>query len=51
MTLPNYEVQENGSIKRTQADGTIHWIPADEANSDYQTYLKYKAENPTEDVE
>ena len=50
MTLPTYEVQENGSIKRTQADGTIHWIPADEANSDYQRYLNPEAEQSTPSV-
>ena len=27
------------SIKRTDADGSIWWIPMDEANSDYQAYL------------
>jgi hypothetical protein len=35
-------------IKRTDADGTIWWIPIDEANSDYQAYLnKDKAEQST----
>jgi len=29
----------NKSIKRTDPDGTIWWIPADLANSDYQAYL------------
>jgi hypothetical protein len=27
------------SIKRTDTDGTIWWIPTDPANSDYQAYL------------
>jgi hypothetical protein len=27
------------NIKRTDADGTICWIPIDPANSDYQAYL------------
>ena len=40
-----YEIQENGSIKRTAEDGKIHWIPADESNSDYQRYLRW-LENP-----
>ena len=31
------------SIKRTDADGTIWWIPSDPANSDYQAYLAYVA--------
>jgi hypothetical protein len=47
MTSPTYEVQENGSIKRTLADGTVHWIPADESNSDYQAYLNPKDEAKT----
>jgi hypothetical protein len=51
MTFPIYEVQENGVIKRTQADGTVHWIPADPANSDYQAYLNPdKVEHLTEIV-
>ena len=28
------------SIKRINDDGTQSWIPVDEANSDYQQYLK-----------
>ena len=28
------------SIKRTNEDGSITWIPIDPANSDYQEYLK-----------
>jgi len=43
MTKPIYEeVIENQvvtTIKRTDADGTIAWIPVDPANSDYQAYL------------
>jgi hypothetical protein len=31
------------TIKRTDADGQIWWIPKDEANSDYQRYLRYLA--------
>lgn len=27
-------------IKRNNENGTITWIPMDEANSDYQAYLK-----------
>ena len=41
-----YEVitNDNGdTIKRTNPDGTITWIPTDPANSDYQAYL-----NPVE---
>jgi hypothetical protein len=32
------------TIKRTDADGKVWWIPNDPANSDYQRYL-----NPEED--
>ena len=39
-----YEVIKNPlgdeTIKRTNEDGSISWIPMDEANSDYQAYLK-----------
>ena len=41
--MPIYEeiTQDNGDtiLKRTDADGTIWWIPIDVANSDYQDYL------------
>ena len=33
-------VYGNEVIKRTDADGSIWWIPQDDANSDYQKYLK-----------
>jgi hypothetical protein len=46
-----YEIvtTESGTevIKRTDADGTIAWIPTDPANSDYQRYLKPEAEQST----
>jgi hypothetical protein len=32
-------------IKRTNADNSVTWIPADPANSDYQRYLRW-LENP-----
>lgn len=31
------------TIKRTDADGQVWWIPTDEANSDYQRYLRWLA--------
>ena len=37
-----YEVVENENgpvIKGTDTEGKVWWIPADIANSDYQTYL------------
>ena len=30
-------------LKRIDEDGSIWWIPMDEANSDYQAYLAYVA--------
>jgi hypothetical protein len=43
MTKPIYEEHTtdmgNKNIKRTDADGSIWWIPAVESNSDYQAYL------------
>lgn len=27
-------------LKRTDADGSIWWIPVDESNSDYRVYLE-----------
>jgi hypothetical protein len=51
MTKSTYEVLEKGTIKRTDADGSEWFIPADPANSDYQRYLnKDKAEQSTPSV-
>ena len=40
---PIYEIVTDfygvDSIKRTDVDGSIWWIPKDESNSDYQAYL------------
>ena len=41
---PTYEVVETDKdliLKRTDADGSIWWIPMDESNSDYQRYLRW----------
>lgn len=47
MTKPIYEeVIENGvvtTIKKTDTNGVISWIPIDPANSDYQAYLNPEA--------
>jgi hypothetical protein len=41
---PTYEIIVNDSnketIKKTNSDGSIWWIPNDPANSDYQEYLR-----------
>jgi hypothetical protein len=54
MTKPIYEkiTDDFGSevIKRTDADGTVWWIPTDPANSDYQRYLNPEAEQSTPSV-
>jgi hypothetical protein len=42
-----YEIIEN-TIKRTDEDGNVTWIPIEPANADYQEYLnKDKAEQST----
>ncbi len=38
------------SLKRTGENGEITWIPMDEANSDYQAYLNFEAEQSTPSV-
>lgn len=38
----------SGAIQRTDKDGTIWFIPFDEANPDYQRYLRW-LENPDAD--
>jgi hypothetical protein len=48
---PIYEVvkdENNSVIKCTREDGSIVWIPMDEANSDYQRYLRW-LEDPEAD--
>ena len=43
MNESTYEIIENSAgaetIKRTDSDGSVWWIPSDPANSDYQAYL------------
>lgn len=47
MTINYEEVKTDFShtIKKTELDGKIWWIPIDESNSDYQAYLRW-LENP-----
>ena len=46
----NYEIIETllggQTIKKTDVNGNIWWIPIDPANSDYQRYLRW-LEDPT----
>jgi hypothetical protein len=37
----------NKSIKRTDENGQVAWIPMDEGNSDYQRYLNPEAAQST----
>lgn len=46
----NYEIIKNENnevvtIKKTNNDGSVSYIPTDSANSDYQAYLRW-LENP-----
>jgi len=43
-----YELQEEGfTVKRTDENGNIAYIPVNENNSDYKEYLKSLDEAPT----
>jgi hypothetical protein len=44
------EMSGNTVIKRVNEDGSISFIPKDEANSDYQRYLNPEAEQSTPSV-
>ena len=37
----------NQILEMTETDGTIRFVPMDEANSDYQRYLNPEAEQST----
>ena len=53
--MSNYEIIENTDhngkveklLQRDNHDGSISFIPMDEANSDYQRYLNPEAEQST----
>jgi hypothetical protein len=36
----DYEILENGYIKKSNDDGSVTFIPNDPANSDYAAYLE-----------
>ena len=45
-TFELIETEEYSTVKRTDPDGKVWWIPTDPANSDYAEYLEtLKAEN------
>jgi len=44
--MVEYQLKET-VLLRTNVDGSVSSIPIDEANSDYQAYLKHLTENPT----
>jgi hypothetical protein len=41
------DLRNQDTLVRTNDDGTITYIPCDEANSDYQRYLNPEAEQST----
>jgi hypothetical protein len=41
------ELRNQDTLVRTNDDGTITYIPCNEANADYQAYLNSKAEQST----
>ena len=46
--MVEYQLKET-VLLRTNVDGSVSSIPIDEANSDYQAYLKHLTENPTQE--
>ena len=45
-TITN-DLSQTQTIKRTDENGSVLWIPTDPANSDYQRYLNPEAEQST----
>jgi hypothetical protein len=43
----DYDGTETSILERTNDDGSVSFIPMDEANSDYQRYLNPEAEQST----
>ena len=51
ITSTDYDGTETSILERTNDDGSVSFIPMDEANSDYQAYLNPdKVEHLTEIV-
>ena len=53
LTYEKIETENYVSIKATNENGVIFWIPADPANSDYQAYLnpvEHLTEIPTKEA-
>jgi hypothetical protein len=48
-TITN-DLSQTQTIKRTDENGSVLWIPTDPANSDYQRYLNPEAEQSTPSV-
>ena len=47
ITSSSYDGTETSILERTNEDGSVSFIPMDEANSDYQRYLNPEAEQST----
>jgi hypothetical protein len=47
ITSTDYDGTETSILERTNDDGSVSFIPMDEANSDYQRYLNPEAEQST----
>ena len=45
--MTKYTEIENNYLMRENEDGSVSFIPMDEANSDYQAYLNPEAEQST----
>lgn len=49
VTTPNIDGSEFVTIKQTDDDGNVSFIPVDEANADYQAYLA-SLESPADEI-
>lgn len=44
------DLLDTDGLKQVDADGVITFVPADSANRHYSAYLKWKAEDPENNV-